>query len=110
MQSLPNDVYRTPMQNETPANSTAEGVSFDTFDTLRQSKISEAKADLERFYFAKAALAEGDKVQSGVWQAASVVKAERQSNYVNEIFPYIKHVGEFINFERDEVINRGWSI
>lgn len=79
-------------------------------EAARQKRINEAKADLERYYFAKTALADGAETSQASRQVAGRTQTEQQVDYAHEILPYVKHLGEFIEYQREEVIKNGWSV
>ena len=108
MQLSPNDVYRTPVQNEAPANKPAERGRFDVLEQAREDRANEARADLERYYFAKAALGSDAKAHTAqtVMPEAGL---EQLAVNLHEILPYVKRLGDFINYEREEVVKNGWS-
>lgn len=107
MQLSPNDVYRTPVQNEAPASRSADKGSFDVLDQTREDKANEARADLERYYFGKAALGSDAKTRESA--IASDIQLEQPAVDMHEILPYVKRLGDFINYEREEVVKNGWS-
>ena len=110
MQSSPNDIYRPPTTSETSATPPVEQGSYNSLEIARQNRISEAKADLERYYFAKTALADKTEVRQSSLLMAGIANIEQKADYVREILPYVKHLGEFINYEREEVVKNGWSV
>ena len=111
MQASPNDVYRPPSLNETPGIDINDRGRFESEEiNTRESRVNAVRSELEKLNFGKAALANeapSDRITSS---AAIFAQPEQRLVDANEIIPYIRHIGEFIAYEREEVMNNGWSV
>lgn len=113
MQVSPNDIYRPPSLNETPPQQPIGGARFDVAESARlarENRVNEVRSELEKMNFGKAALIDEHSVNRSASLAAENAHLEQQTVDISEIIPYVKHLGEFISFEREDAINNGWSV
>ncbi|MCA9334811.1 hypothetical protein KC953_01570 [Candidatus Saccharibacteria bacterium] len=111
MQVSPNDVYRPPTLNETPRQQPDKG-TFDVSDAhnkTREMRINEVRSELERLHFGKALLEHEQPKARPEASIAQVSHTEKGKVNTAEFVTYVRNIGEFIAYERSEVMKNGWS-